>query len=154
MIKIILLSIGALKENDLKSAVKEYQKRLQAYCRFEIIEIAAGYHKNKEVTLLRQGQEILSKIPSKAFAVCFTPEGKEVTSEEFSQSLQKWSVIGQSKIYFIIGGADGLHMTVKKRANALISFSKLTFPHQLFKVMVLEQIYRGFTICHHQKYHK
>lgn len=141
MLNLRILCHGTLKEDYLKDACKEYAKRLQAYCRPEILEAKddkalAGYIKDKDYTV----------------ALCI--EGKELSSPELARLLDDLQNNGCSSIAFVIGGSDGLPESTKEMAQYRLSFSKMTFPHQLMRVILLEQLYRAFNINHNGKYHK
>ena len=144
MIRIIC--VGKIKETFYKEAIEEYLKRLQKYHKIIIDEII-------DSDIKTEGKIILEKIKEKDYVITLEITGKEMNSLEFSEYLNKTFIIN-SNITFIIGGSDGLDNKVKERANYKISFSKLTFPHQLFRVILLEQIYRSFKIINNESYHK
>jgi len=148
MIKIIC--VGKIKEKYLKDAIKEYQKRLSKYTKLEIIELP-DYNYDTVKTKIEEGKNILSKISEKDYVVTLEINGKELDSICLSSFID--SNISKN-ITFIIGGSNGLSDDVLKRANYSLSFSKLTFPHQLFRVLLLEQIYRSFKIMNNESYHK
>ncbi|MBQ3475078.1 MAG: 23S rRNA (pseudouridine(1915)-N(3))-methyltransferase RlmH [Bacilli bacterium] len=150
MIKII--TVGKLKEQYFKDAVDEYLKRLLKYAKIELIEVS---DENYDVfkTLDKEKDSILKHISDKDYVVTMEIEGKELTSIELSNKLND-IMINNSDICFVIGGSYGLHNDIKIRSNYALSFSKLTFPHQLFRVMLLEQIYRSFKILNNETYHK
>ena len=160
MLNIHLICIGKLKESYLREAAAEYQKRLGAFCRLEITEIAPAklpeYSSPAlvEAALAQESALILAKIPAstKVYALCI--EGKQLSSGELSAKLMTETNRGVSSIAFIIGGSHGLSEELKKQANLLLSMSKMTFPHQLARIMVLEQLYRAFMISSGGKYHK
>ena len=145
MIKIICL--GKLKEKYLVDALEEYKKRISKYSKLEIIEL------NDLENLEKERELILNKINSKDYIITLDIEGKQLTSEEFSKKIEK-IFIESPNITFIIGSSTGLHQDIKKFSNYSLSFSKMTFPHQLFRVILLEQIYRAFKIIHNESYHK
>ncbi|MFR5266399.1 23S rRNA (pseudouridine(1915)-N(3))-methyltransferase RlmH [Clostridium sp.] len=157
---ITIVSVGKLKEKYLKDAINEYSKRLTRYCKLNIIELpdekTPDNASEKEELLIKEkeGQLILSKIKENSYVIAMDLKGKEITSEEFSKHLDNCSVLGNSNIVFVIGGSLGLSQEVIKRANYKLCFSKMTFPHQLFRVMLLEQIYRAFRISNNEPYHK
>jgi len=159
MIKVNLITLGKLKEKYLVAACEEYKKRLKGYCNLEIIEIEPVRLPDKpsqgeiEKALLKEAEIINSKIPqgSGVFAMCI--EGKQLSSEQLAEKIQSSSNMGQS-LTFIIGSSHGLSEEIKKRADVRLSVSAMTFPHQLFRVMLLEQIYRGFKINEGSAYHK
>ncbi|MEE3342486.1 MAG: 23S rRNA (pseudouridine(1915)-N(3))-methyltransferase RlmH [Bacilli bacterium] len=144
MIKI--LCVGKIKESFYKDAIKEYLKRLSKYHKIIIDEVNDS-NINKEKELL------INHINIKDYVVVFDIDGKEMNSLEFSQFIDKTLMVN-SNIVFIIGGSDGVHEDIKKMANYRLSFSKMTFPHQLFRVICLEQIYRSFKILNNETYHK
>jgi len=149
MIKIIC--IGSIKENYLKEAIKEYQKRISKYIKLEIIELKD--EKDSANPLVKEKDNILKHIKEKDNVVILDLIGKEFTSEEFSGFIEKELSLN-SNITFIIGSSNGLDSEIKKLTSKSISFSKMTFPHQLFRVILLEQIYRAFKIQNNEKYHK
>ena len=157
---ITIVSVGKLKEKYLKQAVDEYSKRLSRYCKLDIIELPDektpdnASEKDELIIKEKEGKLILSKIKDNTYVVAMDLHGKHITSEEFSNFIDKCAVMGNSNITFIIGGSLGLSEEVVKRANYKLCFSKMTFPHQLFRVMLLEQIYRAFRISKGEPYHK
>ncbi|WP_436513903.1 23S rRNA (pseudouridine(1915)-N(3))-methyltransferase RlmH [Clostridium thermobutyricum] len=157
---ITLITVGKLKEKYLKQAIDEYSKRLSRYCKLEIIELNDektpdnASEKEEQLIKEKEGKQILSKIKENAFVIAMDLGGKNLTSEEFSKFIEQNGVMGNSNIVFLVGGSLGLSDEVKKRANYKLCFSKMTFPHQLFRVMLLEQIYRGFRIMKNEPYHK
>ncbi len=160
MINISIICIGKLKEDYLRSACAEYEKRLGAFCKLKITELApARLPENPndaqiEAALADESERILSKVSNNdaVFALCI--EGKEISSENFSKEIEKCAVSGFGSLCFIIGGSHGLAPSVKNRAKFRLSMSPMTFPHQLARVMLLEQIYRAFMISSGGKYHK
>lgn len=142
-----LLCIGKLKEEYLKEAVNDYLKRLNKYTKIELIEL-------KDSNINTEKDEILKHIKTSDFIVSLAIEGKELNTLEFKNLIENNFINGNSNITFIIGGSDGLHDEIKKLSNEKISFSKLTFPHGLFRVILLEQIYRSFKIMNNETYHK
>lgn len=160
MLEITLLTVGKLKEKFYLSAAAEYEKRLKAYCRFSIIElpetrlpddpspaeISAGL--DKEAAL------ILGKIPKNAWFCVLTPEGKNLSSEELAEKMAQVKLSGKSAICFLIGSSFGMAPQVKTAADFKLSMGKMTFPHHLARIMVLEQIYRAEAIQAGSKYHK
>lgn len=157
---ITLVTVGKLKEKYLKAAIDEYAKRLSRYCKLDIIELqdekTPDNASEKEELLIKEkeGQLILSKIKENSYVIALDLKGKHLTSEEFSTLIENCGVMGNSNIVFVIGGSLGLAEAVLRRANYKLCFSKMTFPHQLFRVMLLEQIYRGFRIMKNEPYHK
>lgn len=144
MLGIRLVCVGNLKEKYLKDAAAEYVKRLSRFCDLEITE-------TPESTPEKEKDPILKNLKGKAVALCV--EGEEMSSEELAKFIAKTAQTS-SKITFVIGGSDGLDGEVKARADFRLSFSKMTFPHQLMRIILLEQIYRAFTINENIKYHK
>lgn len=151
MIKIICL--GKIKEKYFNDAIKEYEKRLSKYTKLEIIELNDEKDNDIKVCLQKEKVSILNHIKEKDNIIILDIEGKEYTSLEFSNFLEKELIIN-SNITFLIGSSNGLDEEIKKLTNKKISFSKLTFPHQLFRIILLEQIYRSFKIINNEAYHK
>ncbi|EQB85799.1 23S rRNA (pseudouridine1915-N3)-methyltransferase [Clostridium punense] len=157
---ITVISVGKLKEKYLKEAIDEYAKRLQRYCKISIIELqdekTPDNASEKEELQIKnkEGEAILKSIKDNSFVIALDLKGKMLTSEEFSAYIQDLGVSGKSDLVFVIGGSLGLSQEVLNRANYKLCFSKMTFPHQLFRVMLLEQIYRGFRIMKGEPYHK
>lgn len=157
---ITLITVGKLKEKYLKQAIDEYSKRLSRYCKLDIIELPDektpdnASEKDELLIKEKEGQLILSKVKDNTYVVALDLKGKHITSEEFSGLIEDCGVRGNSNIVFIIGGSLGLAEAVIKRADYKLCFSKMTFPHQLFRVMLLEQIYRAFRIMKNEPYHK
>ena len=151
MIKIIC--VGKIKEDYLKEAIEEYKKRLSKYTKLEIIELQDINNNNINIILENEKELILNKISEKDYVITLEIEGKELSSIELSNKIDN-ILITNSNITFIIGGSYGLHEEIKLRSNFKLSFSKLTFPHQLFRVMLLEQIYRSYKILNNESYHK
>lgn len=148
MIKIIC--VGKVKEGYFIDAIKEYQKRISKYTKLDIIELP-DYNYDVTKTINEEGKNILSKINEKDFVVTLEIHGKKVNSVELSNFIDKNI---SKNITFVIGGSYGLSDAVLKRSNYALSFSDLTFPHQLFRVILLEQIYRSFKIINNESYHK
>ena len=157
---ITIITVGKLKEKYLKDAIDEYSKRLSRYCKLDIIELPDektpdnASAKEEEAIKEKEGQNILSKIKDNMFVIAMDLGGKQLSSEEFSDYIDNLGVTGNSNIAFIIGGSLGISKAVLNRANYKLCFSKMTFPHQLFRVMLLEQIYRNFRIMKGEPYHK
>lgn len=155
-----IIGVGKLKEKYLVQAMQEYLKRLQAYTKVEVIELAdEKAPENLSETQMMQikdkeGERILAKIKDQEYVIALAIEGKNPSSEAFAQQIENLGIQGKSQIVFVIGGSLGLSPAVIKRSNAQISFGKMTFPHQLMRVMLTEQIYRAFRIIHNQPYHK
>lgn len=160
MITITILCVGKIKEKYLTDALSEYQKRLGRYCRFQITEVKdeatpdAPSPQEKEMILQKEGKRILDKIPDNAYVFTLCIEGKSMTSEEFADKISTLSTSGHSHLVFIIGGSMGLWDAIKSRSDFSLSFSPMTFPHQLMRVILSEQIYRSFQINSGGKYHK
>ena len=158
--KIKIVTVGKLKEKYLKDGIAEYSKRISRFATVEMIELAdektpdrASDSENQKILEL-EGTRILSKIGDRDFVIVLAIEGKTLSSEEFSKQLEQAPINGFSTLTFIIGGSLGLSPQVKKRANLSISFGRLTLPHQLMRLVLVEQIYRAFTIQQGSPYHK
>jgi len=150
MQSIKIISVGKLKEKFYDQAAKEYIKRLSGSCKLEIIEVP----EDKGDSLAKEGAAIETRIPAGALVVALCIEGREQGSKEFSDLIRDCAINGTSKVCFIIGGSNGLHDDIKNRADIRLSMSKMTFPHNLARVMLLEQLYRAFNIAQGGKYHK
>ena len=160
MFEITLIAIGKLKEKFYLSAAGEYEKRLKGYCKFQILElpevrlpddpspaqIAAGLEKEADI--------ILSKLPKNAWFCIFTPEGNIISSEKFAETLKDVKLSGKSSACFLIGSSFGISQRIKEIADYKLSMGKMTFPHHLARIMVLEQLYRAEAIQAGSKYHK
>ncbi|MCK1239748.1 23S rRNA (pseudouridine(1915)-N(3))-methyltransferase RlmH [Streptococcus uberis] len=158
--KIKIICVGKIKEKYLKDGIAEYQKRLSRFTQFEIIELAdektpekASQAENEKI-MEKEANRILSKIGNRDYVIALAIEGKQYASEEFSQFVTDITIQGFSDITFIIGGSLGLHSKIKQKAHALISFGRLTLPHQLMRLILTEQIYRAFMIQEGSPYHK
>lgn len=155
-----IIGVGKLKEKYLVQAMQEYLKRLQVYAKVEVIELAdEKAPENLSETQMMQikdkeGERILAKIKDQEYVIALAIEGKNPSSEAFAQKIENLGIQGKSQLVFVIGGSLGLSPSVMQRSNAQISFGKMTFPHQLMRVMLTEQIYRAFRIIHNQPYHK
>ncbi len=155
-----IICVGKLKDAFFRDASDEYMKRLKAFCKAEIIEIPAANlpddPNDSQVAsaLEKESEAILKKIPSGAMVVAMCVEGKLFSSEDMAKCIADASMRGNGDIVFIIGGSYGLSDKVKAKADIRMSASKMTFPHRLFRVMLLEQIYRGYKINQGSKYHK
>lgn len=158
--KITLITVGKIKEKYLKDAIAEYSKRLSRYCKLEIVEVAdEKIPDNASDTVEdairdKEGERILKYIKEDAYVITLEIAGKMLTSEEMAEKIEKLGVQGTSHIIFIIGGSIGLGREILKRSDYALSFSKMTFPHQLMRVILLEQIYRSYRIINHEPYHK
>ena len=152
--------MGKLKEKYLKMGIAEYVKRLSAYCKLELIEVPdeKAPEKLSEAEMIqvkeKEGERILAKVPDQAYVFALAIEGKQRTSEAFAKEIEQLGVQGKSTIVFVIGGSLGLSDAVMKRSNTPISFGKMTLPHQLMRLVLIEQIYRGFKIVRNEPYHK
>lgn len=144
-----IISVGSIKEKELKSLIDEYVKRISKYTKIELIEVADFSYNS----LKNEAELILKNISSKDYVITLEIDGKELDSVELSEKIRT-TLITNSNITFVIGGSYGLDDSVKERSNFKLSFSKLTFPHQLFRLMLLEQIYRSFKIINNETYHK
>ena len=158
--KIKVVTVGKLKEKYLKDGIAEYSKRISRFAKLEMIELAdektpdkASESENQKILEI-EGQRILSKVGDRDFVIVLAIEGKTLSSEEFSKRLEEASIKGFSTLTFIIGGSLGLSSSVKNRANLSVSFGRLTLPHQLMRLVLVEQIYRAFTIQQGSPYHK
>ena len=158
--KITLITVGKIKEKYFTDAISEYAKRLSRYCKMDIVEVPDektpdGASETLETQIKdKEGEKILAKIPDGAYVVALAIEGKMLDSEELADKMEKWNVSGISHVVFVIGGSLGLSVKVLNRADFKLSFSKMTFPHQLMRVILLEQIYRSFRIRNNEPYHK
>ena len=158
--KITLLTVGKIKEKYLRDAVAEYAKRLSASCKLEIVEVADEKTPEQrsdavtEAILSAEAERILKHVRDDAFLITLEIGGKSLSSEEFAAKMEQLAVSGNSHVTFVIGGSLGLAKEVGNRSNFSLSFSRMTFPHQLMRVILLEQIYRGFRIIAGAPYHK
>lgn len=158
--EINIISVGKIKEDYFKKAIEEYEKRLKAYCRVNLIELkdeSEGKNlsdKDIDIILDKEGKRILEKIKERSFIIVLDILGRSIDSVEFSKKINDIMLDGISSIDFIIGGSLGISQEVKDKANYSLSFSKFTFPHKLMKVILMEQIYRAFTIINNKTYHK
>ena len=146
-------SYEKIKEKFFKDAIEEYLRRISKYSKIEIIEVNDVDLNNKDLNLGKEKESLLKYINDKDYIVTLEIEGKQMSSEEFSQTIDK-TLIDYPNITFIIGGSYGIHNDIKNKSNLKLSFSKMTFPHQLFRIILLEQIYRGFKIIKNESYHK
>lgn len=158
--KITIVSVGKIKEKYLKDAIAEYSKRLSKYCKLEIIEVADEKTPDnasavvEEQIRAKEAERILKYVKEDAYVITLEIHGKQLTSEELADKIEKLGVQGTSHIMLIIGGSIGLGEEVLKRSDFALSFSKMTFPHQLMRVILLEQIYRSYRIISGEPYHK
>lgn len=159
MINITIIAVGKLKESYLRDGCKEYLKRLGAFAKVDIIEINEERcsdnpsAKEIETVILKEGERIIQKIPKNAAVIPICIEGKEYSSPDFSKLIEELS-LNSSHLCFIIGGSFGLSDGVKALSKTKLSFGKMTLPHQLARLVLLEQVYRGFSISNNSKYHK
>jgi 23S rRNA (pseudouridine1915-N3)-methyltransferase len=155
MIEINVISVGNVKEKYLQELIADYKKRISKYAKIELIELKDESNKiNENVVKETEGERILSSIKEGFYVILLDLRGQMLDSISLSKKLDEISTYHSSKIAFIIGGSFGVSEDVKKRANYMLSFSKMTFPHQLAKGMLLEQIYRSFKILNNETYHK
>lgn len=160
VVKITVISVGKLKEKYLKDAIAEYAKRLGKYCKLELLEVAdekipdnAGSAAESAVRA-KEGERILKFVRDDAYVITLEIDGAHLSSESLSERIENLGIQGKSHIIFIIGGSIGLGEEVRGRSDFALSFSKMTFPHQLMRVILLEQIYRSFRIINGEPYHK
>jgi 23S rRNA (pseudouridine1915-N3)-methyltransferase len=158
--RITLVAVGKIKERFFEDAIREYEKRLSRYCKLEIAQVAdektpegAGEALENQIKE-REGERILGHIRDGAYVIALAIEGRMLDSEELAERIGRLGVEGVSQIVFVIGGSLGLSGRVMERADFALSFSKMTFPHQLMRVILLEQVYRSYRILNHQPYHK
>ena len=158
--KITILTVGKIKEKFFSDAISEYSKRLSKYCSLEIVQVAdektpdgAGEVLSEQIRE-KEGNRLLSKIKETSFVITLEIEGNMLDSVGLAEMLEEKMVQGESHLIFVIGGSLGLSKAVRKRANRTLSFSKMTFPHQLMRVILLEQLYRSFRIIKGEPYHK
>lgn len=161
MLRVNIICIGKIKEKYFIDAINEYAKRLSAFCKFQIAELAEEKIRNNtpnlsqiEEVIESEGKRIMQKINAGDFVVAMCIEGKMLSSEELSKALDGVQINGKSTVDFIIGGSYGLSQAIKSRADLRLSMSKMTFPHQMARMILSEQIYRAFEISTNGKYHK
>lgn len=158
--QINLITVGKIKEKYLKLGIAEFEKRLKPYAKLSMIELADEQApenlSEKEIVQIKnkEGERILQKIKDHHYVIALVIDGASWSSEQLAKELEHLSIHGKSNISFIIGGSNGLSDAVIQRANQKLSFSKMTFPHQLMKLILLEQIYRAFKIMRNEPYHK
>ena len=158
--KITILCVGKIKEKFYRDALAEYTKRLSRYCSLTITEVTDEKTKEQasetECAIIkdREGERILKSIRDDGYVIALAIDGKTLDSVELSEKIDKLGLSGKSNVYFVIGGSLGLSDAVMKRADYKLSFSRMTFPHQLMRVILLEQIYRSYRIINHEPYHK
>lgn len=158
--KIDILCVGKIKEKFYEDALKEYLKRLSRYAKVSILEVkdektidGASTHED-ELTMQKEGERLLKLIDEDAYVIALCIEGQQASSEQFADMITDLENKGKSHIQFIIGGSLGIDENIKKRSNYKLSFSKMTFPHQLMRVILTEQIYRAYRIKNNEPYHK
>lgn len=157
---VILLCVGKLKEDYLKEACGEYEKRLSGFCSFTVQSVDAEKLSDNpseaeiQSALTKEGQKLMKKIPPNSYVITMCIEGRQKSSEEFAETIEAAAQKGFGTMVFIIGSSYGLGDNVKNISHARLSMSKMTFPHQLARVMLMEQIYRAYTIINNRKYHK
>ncbi|MFZ3579594.1 23S rRNA (pseudouridine(1915)-N(3))-methyltransferase RlmH [Virgibacillus sp. DJP39] len=158
--KITIVTVGKLKEKYLKQGFEEYLKRLTAYAKLDVIEVAdekaPENMSNAEMMEVKEkeGERILGNIGQDSFVITLEINGKMLSSEQLAAKMDELATYGKSKIVFVIGGSLGISEAVQKRSNLALSFSKMTFPHQLMRLVLIEQVYRGFRINRGEPYHK
>lgn len=157
---ITVICIGKLKEKYWTAAIDEYSKRLKGYCNLDIIELKEARLPDKagpaeELAVKEaEGEEILKKVKDNQYVITLEVKGKMLSSEKLAEKIETLGIDGQSNVVFVIGGSLGLSAAVSKRANYKLSFSEMTFPHQMMRVILLEQVYRAFKINRNEAYHK
>ena len=160
MTEIRIACVGKLKEEYWREAVREYAKRLSRFCALEVDEVKEellpknASEKEEESVRVEEGKRLLERIPDGAYAILLDIRGKELSSEAFAEKMEELAASGKSRLVLVIGGSLGVSADVRKRADFRLSFSPMTFPHQLMRVVLLEQIYRTFKIRNHETYHK
>ncbi len=158
--KITVLTVGKIKEKYFISAVQEYSKRLSRYCKLEIIEVIDektldnASEKEEQLIRIKEGERLKKYIKDDAYVIALAINGKQISSEGFADKIDKLGINGTSHIIFIIGGSIGLDDEILKNADEKLSFSMMTFPHQMMRVILLEQIYRAYRIIKKEPYHK
>ena len=157
---ITIVTVGKLKEKYLKMGIDEFTKRLGSYAKINLVEVPDEKapetlsDADMEIVKKKEADRILAKISADTYVIALAIEGKMKTSEELAAGIESLMTYGRSKVVFVIGGSLGLHDSVVKRADELLSFSKMTFPHQMMKLILLEQVYRAFRIMKGEPYHK
>lgn len=158
--RVTALTVGKIKETYLKEGLKEYAKRLSKYCKLEIVEVADEKTPDfldgsqVELVLKKEGERLLKCLPKDAYVITLEITGKQLTSQQFASKIDSLAVGGVSHIVFVIGGSLGLGKNILEKSDFSLSFSKMTFPHQLMRVILLEQIYRSYRIIKGEPYHK
>ena len=158
--KITVLCVGKVKEKFFTDAIKEYRKRLSRYCKLEIVEVADEKTPDGASELVvsqikeKEAERMEKYLPDSAYVIALAIEGKKLTSEKLAEKIDSLGISGTSHLVFLIGGSLGMSDRLLKRADYLLSFSDMTFPHQLMRVILLEQVYRSYRIIHGEPYHK
>lgn len=158
--KISICCVGKVKEAYFRGAIEEYNKRLSRYCKLEILEVPdektpdRASEAQEDAIRQKEGERLLAKIRPDAYVIALAIDGKSLDSVQLSRRIEQLGIQGNSQIQFVIGGSLGLHKSVLARADEKLSFSAMTFPHQLMRVILLEQIYRSYRIINHEPYHK
>jgi 23S rRNA (pseudouridine1915-N3)-methyltransferase len=158
--RVVILAVGKIKENYYRQALQEYAKRLGRYCKLELMEVAdekapdGASEAEERLIKEREGMRLLRYVKDSDYVIALDIQGAQLDSLALAKRIQRLGVEGKSNLVFVVGGSLGLHERVLARANEGLSFSKLTFPHQLMRVLVLEQIYRSFRIIQNETYHK
>ena len=158
--KITILCVGKIKEKFYRDALAEYEKRLSRYCKLEIIEVADEKTPDNASELVekqikdKEAERMEKYLATDAYVIALAIEGRQLDSVELSEKIERLGISGTSHIIFVIGGSLGIADSILKRADYLLSFSKMTFPHQLMRVVLLEQVYRSYRIINHEPYHK
>lgn len=155
-----VIAVGKIKEKFIEDGIREYVKRLKPYCNINIIEVnderapEGLSEKEKEAIMLKEGSKIIDKMRKGSFIISLCIEGRQMDSVEFARYIEDVMTAGNSNITFVIGGSLGLHDDIKSMSDLKLSFSKMTFPHQLMRLILVEQIYRAFKIMKGETYHK
>lgn len=158
--KITVLCVGKVKEKFFTDAIKEYSKRLSRYCKLEIVEVADEKTPDGASELVvsqikeKEAERMEKYLPDSAYVIALAIKGKKLTSEKLAEKIDSLGISGTSHLVFLIGGSLGMSDRLLKRADYLLSFSDMTFPHQLMRVILLEQVYRSYRIIHGEPYHK
>lgn len=158
--RITIIAVGKIKEKYFVDAIAEYAKRLSRYCKLEILEVADEKTPDGASEALenqireKEGERVKKLIKEGAYVIALAIDGREYSSEKFAEKIERLGIAGESHICFLIGASLGMSESLLRSADERISFSKMTYPHQLMRVILLEQIYRGFRIIHHEPYHK
>lgn len=155
-----IIAVGKIKEKYMVEGIKEYSKRLSRYCNLEIVEVidekTSENLTDREIDIIKnkEGNRVLSKIPSNSYIISLVIEGKPLSSEELAEKMENLMIDGVNDIVFIIGGSLGLAKEIIEKSDFKLSFSKMTFPHQMMRMILLEQVYRGFRIIRGEPYHR